>query len=661
MAISRMQQPRQMYGLGSFVKKAVRKITRPVTKVASKIVPKEIAGIMRAAAPFLPGGFREAAYLLGTAKQTGRISPMDLALTAAPTFFSKTNVGQGIADRVGNLTLPGMDRNLRQVMVGTPEITSRGPKTFNIPDPVRSPVQPGQITKTLPGFGDPRTVEATSGIFGKGGEFFQFGKEGGPRILDTKAGQTLFGKKNEDGTFSPSVSKLAGVGIGTLSLLTAAKTPEEAGETLVSATGDPDDYERGAALFSQLTPDLFAVPERFRLTAADGGLMRTNYAQGTQGASELKSLMEGMRANNSRSYGPEELKNLFAGMRPEEPDFFEDLFLKREGGGGRDFMIPERAADFRKYYKDDGGFGVLDAPEGVNIFTSADQAKKMNLDMAKELEAERILPSLNAMYSSVIDKILDIDDEETKQKMMDDVNSSFDKTEGSGFQKAANAYYRIIQKYGYLLDDKKRGLGNFMEDPSNKANGGLMRTNYAFGSDDKGPVLPSDEDPINPFGPKPTGPVLPNKGLMASDDVNERFLEQLYEQLLEEGFSPEEAAKKARELFDQMSKVKDKKGIMMAKKGGRANLALGSRPTAEESGLGGLPIEADMRYTGGFMPYGAKEKADDVPARLSKNEFVFTADAVRAAGGGSVNKGAKRMYQTMKQLEAKPEAKGMMA
>ena len=96
-------------------------------------------------------------------------------------------------------------------------------------------------------------------------------------------------------------------------------------------------------------------------------------------------------------------------------------------------------------------------------------------------------------------------------------------------------------------------------------------------------------------------------------------------------------------------------------KGGRVNYALGTRPTAEESGLGGLPIEADMRYTGGFMPYGAKEKADDVPARLSKNEFVFTADAVRAAGGGSVNEGAKKMYATMKNLEAKPEAKGMTA
>ena len=52
-----------------------------------------------------------------------------------------------------------------------------------------------------------------------------------------------------------------------------------------------------------------------------------------------------------------------------------------------------------------------------------------------------------------------------------------------------------------------------------------------------------------------------------------------------------------------------------------------------------------MRYSGGFMPYGKKEKADDVPARLSKNEFVFTADAVRAAGGGSIQKGAQKMYQ----------------
>ena len=62
-------------------------------------------------------------------------------------------------------------------------------------------------------------------------------------------------------------------------------------------------------------------------------------------------------------------------------------------------------------------------------------------------------------------------------------------------------------------------------------------------------------------------------------------------------------------------------------------------------------IERDYRDKGGFVPVGIKEKADDVPAMLSKNEFVFTADAVRGAGNGSIEKGAQRMYDTMKRLE----------
>ena len=62
--------------------------------------------------------------------------------------------------------------------------------------------------------------------------------------------------------------------------------------------------------------------------------------------------------------------------------------------------------------------------------------------------------------------------------------------------------------------------------------------------------------------------------------------------------------------------------------------------------------EKDYRETGGFVDMGRMEKADDVPARLSKNEFVFTADAVRNAGDGSVDKGAEVMYNMMKSLEA---------
>jgi hypothetical protein len=81
--------------------------------------------------------------------------------------------------------------------------------------------------------------------------------------------------------------------------------------------------------------------------------------------------------------------------------------------------------------------------------------------------------------------------------------------------------------------------------------------------------------------------------------------------------------------------------------------AEGSMPMGEPRRNPAGIMELDYRAKGGFVPpIGIKEKADDIPAMLSNNEFVFTADAVRAAGGGSVNKGAQRMYGLMKQLEA---------
>ena len=143
----------------------------------------------------------------------------------------------------------------------------------------------------------------------------------------------------------------------------------------------------------------------------------------------------------------------------------------------------------------------------------------------------------------------------------------------------------------------------------------------------------------------------------------------LVAKLREAGFSQQEAIDEA------------KKTLGMAT-GGRAGYRYGDqvgitaipRPVMDPRGLRSLPamatkdgmmdlggLEKDYRFDGGFVPIGAYEKKDDVPARLSKNEFVFTADAVRAAGGGSINKCAKRMYETMKNLEAKPEAKRMTA
>ena len=89
--------------------------------------------------------------------------------------------------------------------------------------------------------------------------------------------------------------------------------------------------------------------------------------------------------------------------------------------------------------------------------------------------------------------------------------------------------------------------------------------------------------------------------------------------------------------------------------GGRINYQEGgdAEPVAKKT----MPLidmdgkEKDYRETGGFVDMGRMERADDVPARLSKNEFVFTADAVRNAGDGDIDKGAEVMYNMMKNLE----------
>lgn len=117
--------------------------------------------------------------------------------------------------------------------------------------------------------------------------------------------------------------------------------------------------------------------------------------------------------------------------------------------------------------------------------------------------------------------------------------------------------------------------------------------------------------------------------------INEYFIPKRKELMENYGLSLEEANNLIKEAVSQ---IRDKK-------------ADGGMPTGimrlNKAGV----KERDYREDGGFVPVGIKEKADDVPAMLSKNEFVFTADAVRGAGNGDVEKGAQRMYKIMKTLE----------
>ena len=116
----------------------------------------------------------------------------------------------------------------------------------------------------------------------------------------------------------------------------------------------------------------------------------------------------------------------------------------------------------------------------------------------------------------------------------------------------------------------------------------------------------------------------------------------------QEALEEEEAAEAERfagardDLFDYFRRLSDPQGLFTAAEGGIASLPAGMPQGMQVDGRNGT-----------FIPMGVKEKADDVPAMLSKNEFVMTADAVRAAGGGSVEKGAQRMYDLMNSLEAR--------
>jgi hypothetical protein len=160
-----------------------------------------------------------------------------------------------------------------------------------------------------------------------------------------------------------------------------------------------------------------------------------------------------------------------------------------------------------------------------------------------------------------------------------------------------------------------------------KANGGMIkRENYGLGSIIKkvASTVGGVVKPVEPSTPK---------------QVSAYPVKDLYDYYLQ-NTSDE----------DYKNRILDEATLRFAN-GGRTNYFMGSEIPVRQN-QGGV-TELDLRNKGGFIPVGIKEKADDVPAMLSKNEFVFTADAVRGAGKGSINKGAQKMYKLMKSLEKK--------
>ena len=266
-----------------------------------------------------------------------------------------------------------------------------------------------------------------------------------------------------------------------------------------------------------------------------------------------------------------------------------------------------KAANFLSAERGSGGIGDILRPGGTKMGFDAATATAVGVPLTQGVG--------DAMYTEAVQL--------SKQQIVDQALAGLD--EGFSTDDASNAIRQAMQQYGFSDDE----ITETIIAAGYKTGG---RVGYRFGGIDAALDKVEDEDIKESVKMVAD---MPDMDLM---DLIEEF-EITFKR---KPMSMEELKQFYRENYEMESPIKLKEKIkekmtIKAKDGGLMN-------------LGGK--EMDLRG-GGFVPIGKKEKADDVPARLSKNEFVMTADAVRAAGGGSVNKGAKRMYDLMNNLEAR--------
>jgi hypothetical protein len=267
-----------------------------------------------------------------------------------------------------------------------------------------------------------------------------------------------------------------------------------------------------------------------------------------------------------------------------------------------------KAADFLSVAEGSGGVGDILRPGGTKMGFDAATATAVGIPTAQGVG--------DAMYTDAV--ILQ------KQQIIDDAIAAAEALADSGAR--AQAIRNAMSAYDFFTEQE---IEDTIASAGYKAGG---RVGFRFGGIDA--AIDKVEDESIKESVKMVSD-MPDMDLM---DLVEEF-EIIFKR---KPMNMEELKQFYRENYEMESPVRMKEKVeekftIEAKDGGLMN-------------LGGK--EMDLRG-GGFVPIGKKERADDVPARLSKNEFVMTADAVRAAGGGSVNKGAKRMYELMNNLEAR--------
>ena len=354
---------------------------------------------------------------------------------------------------------------------------------------------------------------------------------------------------------------------------------------------------------------------------------------------------------------------LTLGMKlfPQDDDEDDDVYKKRLANMkpyltkymtnlNRGSVNPTNVQDFvdvntREYSAMGGRIGYArgtDLEAGAPSIKYTGNMKKNNMQMASETPEEEFELM---MQMELLEKAY----EEAKQKGYEGDKQSF---------MEELRQLKDIQNQTQMADNS----GIMQEAPVMAAMGGrigLEKGTDPKDSDTTQQMFVSDEAGAIP---KVDGAVLPkDMGKLTVDDFEDLEDYQRYENLLMRdtramgGLMRTNYAMGTKKPIDEEDEedsyragVLQAMNRMKAMGGGMMNIPTGNMKK-NSAGV----IERDYRDEGGFVPVGIKEKADDVPAMLSKNEFVMTADAVRGVGDGNIEKGAQRMYNLMKQNEGK--------
>jgi hypothetical protein len=581
MAITRMQTRRQLYGLGSFVKK----ITKPVAKLAGKLVPKEIAGPLRVIAPFLPPGYREAAYLAGTAKQTGRISPLDLALVTIPNIrteagsFKPTGFGPA-----GTGTTLGA-----QASKYASEAFSN--LTESIPESIKTPVTEffkgteTNIPKSM-------TAAEADTYIKNAANLEKISKGAGSKYLDS-VGITI----GTDAAAKTVAKQLAiPAAVSAYSYLTAEEPEDEDEKAKQSAAQYDAEVQDYLSRYRNMM-----VKDGGRIKANRGGRImdkinrRMGYGLGSMVRSsgvavpvsnEMTSGQMASSGMNSVFGGGGGIGGLLSNFISNNPDMFRQV-----SSAGPSQMMPmtvQRSSDFIDENQDGiddriqmvKNGGRIGFAEGELVYPTDENSAVQYLDennnpitlddfLKRSLEEEQRTSGMVPVTNPV--ELM----EETKMRQEEEDRLMLEKIR-SGLE---------IQKLMKKESEKAK--------KTKKAGGGII------------------------------------------DIETEMDLDNSYAEV-------KGMPRGIRYKFTEINNLGNS-GRAMANMGGVMI------PPVRRA-YGGV-MELDARETGGFVPMGMKEKKDDVPAMLAKNEFVMTADSVRGIGNGDVNKGAKILQTVMKNAE----------